>query len=222
MENVIRGLLVVHIIAGFAAFFCAPVALLTLKGGATHRRFGKYYLYLMSVVSATAIIIAVYRPIVFLALVAVFSTYFAFKGYRILQRKNGPAQPLDWAGAALMVASGIGLIALGELQPAGMNMPSPAVAIAFGVVAILFGGFDMLQFVRPAADKNSWWYGHISGMLGSYIAAVSAFSAVNFRFLPPTIRWLWPSIIGVPVIFIWIGYYQRKFNSKKAATPASA
>lgn len=222
MENFIRGLLWIHIAAGFAAFFCAPVALLTLKGGPTHRRFGKYYLYLMSVVSATAIVIAIYRPIVFLALVAVFSFYFAFKGYRILLRKNGPARPLDWAGAVLMVASGAGLIALGTLQPAGFHMPSPTVSIAFGVVAILFGGFDLLQFVRPRADKNQWWYGHMGGMLGSYIAAISAFSAVNFSFLPPTVRWLWPSIIGVPVIFIWIGYYQRKFNRPKGTTAATA
>ncbi|MDP9267730.1 MAG: hypothetical protein M3P27_05310 [Acidobacteriota bacterium] len=222
MENFIRALLVIHIAAGFAAFFCAPVALLTLKGGPTHRRFGKYYLYLMSIVSATAIILAIYRPIVFLALVAVFSFYFAFKGYRILLRKNGPAQPLDWAGAALMVASGIGLVALGVLRPAGFPMPSPTVSIAFGVVAILFGGFDILQFARPIADKNAWWYGHMGGMLGSYIAAVSAFSAVNLKFLPPTIRWLWPSLIGVPVIFIWIAYYQRKFNGKQAAPVATA
>jgi uncharacterized membrane protein len=222
MENVIKALLVVHIVAGFAAFFCAPVALLTLKGGATHRRFGKYYLYLMSVVSATAIIIAIYRPIVFLALVAVFSFYFAFKGYRILQRKNGRAQPLDWTGATLMVASGVGLIALGVLQPPGFPMPSPAVSIAFGVVALVFGGFDMLQFVRPVADKDQWWYGHMGGMLGSYIAAVSAFSAVNLKFLPPTVRWLWPSIIGVPAIFIWVAYYQRKFNRKREGTAATA
>jgi hypothetical protein len=220
MENLIRGLLVLHIIAGFAAFFCAPVALLTVKGGKTHRRFGKYYLYLMMVVALTAMIIAVYRPIVFLALVAVFSAYFAFKGYRILQRKNAPAQPLDWAGASLMVASGVGLITLGLLQPAGYRMPSPAVSVAFGVVAVLFGGFDMLQFLRPPADKNAWWYGHMSGMLGSYIAAVSAFSAVNFSFLPPTVRWLWPSAIGIPVIFLWIGYYQRKFNRRKDAAAA--
>src|SRR3954464_797696 len=179
MESLIKALLVVHVVCGFAAFFCAPVALLTLKGGAVHRRFGKYYLYLMSAVALTAVIIAVYRPVVFLALVAVFSFYFAFKGYRVLQRKHDGAKPIDWVGASLMVASGMGLIALGALQPAGFRMPSPAVALAFGVVAIAFGGFDILQFLRPPADKNEWWYSHMSGMLGSYIAAVSAFSAVN-------------------------------------------
>jgi hypothetical protein len=60
-------------------------------------------------------------------------------------------------------------------------------------------------------------------MLGSYIATVSAFSAVNFHFLPMVIRWLWPSIIGIPGIFLWIGYYRKKFTrspSKVAAVQA--
>jgi hypothetical protein len=220
MENLIQGLLGIHVVAGFLAFFAAPVALFTLKGGAVHRRFGKYYLCLMSVVSATAIVIALYRPIAFLALVAVFSFYFAFKGYRVLQRKHSPATAVDWIGAVLMVGSGAGLITLGAVQPAGFPMPSPAVSLAFGVVAVLFGGFDIVQFLRPPADKNAWWYSHMSGMLGSYIAAVSAFSAVNMKFLPPTVRWLWPTLVGVPVIFLWIGYYQRKFGRKKEVAAA--
>ena len=38
--------------------------------------------------------------------------------------------------------------------------------------------------------------------VASYIAAVTAFSVVNFRLLPTTLRWLWPIAIGVPAIFI--------------------
>jgi hypothetical protein len=49
-------------------------------------------------------------------------------------------------------------------------------------------------------------------MLGSYIATVSAFSAVNFQFLPVVVRWLWPSIVGVPGIFLWMSYYKAKFS----------
>jgi hypothetical protein len=51
----------------------------------------------------------------------------------------------------------------------------------------------------------------MGGVIVSYIAAVSAFSVVNLHFLPTAVRWLWPSAIGVPGIFLWISYYQRKF-----------
>lgn len=49
-------------------------------------------------------------------------------------------------------------------------------------------------------------------MLGSYIAAVSAFSVVNFTFLPPIVRWLWPTAVGVPAILLWVNHYQKKFR----------
>ncbi len=53
-------------------------------------------------------------------------------------------------------------------------------------------------------------------MIGSYIAAVTAFSVVNFYFLPTTLRWLWPTMIGTPAIAIWISYYKRRFSRPKS------
>ena len=38
--------------------------------------------------------------------------------------------------------------------------------------------------------------------------------------LPTAVRWLWPSAIGVPGIFIWVGYYRRRFDRK--GKPAEA
>jgi len=55
-------------------------------------------------------------------------------------------------------------------------------------------------------------------MLGSYIAVVAAFSVVNFYFLPTLLRWLWPTMIGAPGIFIWINYYQKKFRKGAEAS----
>ena len=211
----------VHIFCGMLAFFVAPVAMATLKGGPVHRKAGKIYFWMMAVVGLTAIIMAVYRPIVFLALVAVFSFYFAFRGYRVLQRKHDPAPALDWIVALVTLAGSAGLIVIGGLHPSGVAMPAPIVSIAFGGLGAFIAGIDVHRFLRPSRDKNAWWYSHMGGMLGSYIAAVSAFSAVNFHFLPPAIRWLWPSVIGVPAIFIWIGYYRRKFDRRRtAAVPA--
>jgi hypothetical protein len=63
----------------------------------------------------------------------------------------------------------------------------------------------------------AWWYKHMANMIGSYIAAVTAFSVVNFSFLPITVRWLWPTIIGTPLIALWITYYKLRFNRPKSA-----
>ena len=61
----------------------------------------------------------------------------------------------------------------------------------------------------------------MGGMLGSYVATVSAFSAVNFTFLPLTLRFLWPSILGVPLIFAWIAYYRVRFARRPAPAVAA-
>jgi uncharacterized membrane protein len=74
----IKSLLGVHIAAGSTAFLMAPLALASAKGGKAHRRWGKIYFWAMAVVGSTALVLAVYRPILFLALVAVFSFYAAF------------------------------------------------------------------------------------------------------------------------------------------------
>ena len=40
-ETIIQSLRWTHILAGFIAFFVAPIALITQKGGPAHRRWGK-------------------------------------------------------------------------------------------------------------------------------------------------------------------------------------
>jgi len=224
MEAVVSAVLRLHILAGFTAFFIAPVPLLTAKGGATHRRWGKIYFWAMAVVAASAIFLAIYRPIFFLALVAVFSFYFAFRGYRVLSQKRprqgqGP-KTLDWAGAILAFTGSAALIILGIVRPGPVWASLGTVAVVFGVVGCLLAGADIWRFLYPSPDRNFWWYSHMGGMIGSYIAAVSAFSVVNFHFLPLVVRWLWPTAIGVPAIFIWTGRYRKKFAGGKEASAA--
>jgi hypothetical protein len=201
------------------------VVLAVAKGGKQHRRWGKVYFWLMAAVAATALVLSLYRPILFLTLVAVFSFYMAFSGYRVLFRKHPDhgekAKFVDWTGALLMLAAGVLLIVLGLVRPTALWSRLWLVAIAFGVIATFFGLRDMKSFLGRAKDKNFWWYDHMGGMIGSYIAAVSAFSVVNLRFLPATVRWLWPSAIGIPVILLWTRYYRGKFNGKKAASIAA-
>src|SRR5256885_10379842 len=95
MGSLIAATRLSPVAAGTLALFVAPITMLTAKGGGTHRRWGKVYFWAMAVVAATAIVLAVWKPVVFLALLAVFSFYSAFYGYRALSRKR----PLDTPGA---------------------------------------------------------------------------------------------------------------------------
>ena len=145
----------------------------------------------------------------FLMLIAVFSFYLAFSGYRAVKLKNHPPQEEDWLVAGAAFIAGLGLI--------GMGLYNKIQGDSFGIVAIVFGAGctfdatrDMLRFSRPITDQRAWLITHLTKMLGAYIATVSAVSAVNFQFLPPVWRWLWPTIIIGPMIFMWVQKYRSR------------
>jgi hypothetical protein len=212
----VSAIRIVHITFGMVALFVAPAAMLTVKGGQPHRRWGKIYFWSMAVVAVTAIVLAFWRPVIFLAFVAVFSFYFSFSGYRSLIIKRSVPGAIDWIAVALMILGGIGLLTMGLLHSANLPLPAPIVSIVFGIAGITTGLQDLYRFLKPPTDKNWWWFTHMSGMLASYIATLTAFSATNFRFLPTAVAWLWPTVIGVPVISVWVRYYRRRFRRKEA------
>ena len=224
----LRVLLALHVACGAVGFVCAPVALATAKGGKTHRRWGKIYFWAMTGVAATALVLSLALPIFFLAMVAVFSFYSAFAAYRILYLKDmyRGARPkaVDWLAAVVTVMSSFLLFLMGFLKPELMRVgliqvaghTVSIVAIVFGLIGMRLGQASILRFIKPPEEKMFWWYGHMQGMIGSYIAAMTAFSAVNFShwFGPAWWVWLWPTIVGVPAIAIWTAYYKKRFLPK--------
>jgi hypothetical protein len=208
-------------------FICAPVALLTAKGGKTHRKWGKVYFWAMAVVAASALFLSILLPILFLALVAVFSFYAAFAGYRVLSLKGLPmgarARQVDWAAALITLISSAALAAIGAIRPHMLSGLPRLVPIVFGCIGVFLGGRSILLFLHPPSDKRFWWFEHMNGMIASYIAAWSAFSVVN---LGPLFGnawwvWLWPVVVGVPGIRAWKSYYRSKFSPGRKA-PAIA
>ena len=223
-----RVLLFVHIAAGFGSFVLAPVALITAKGGRAHKRWGAVYLWSMGVVAATALPMALWRPVLFLALVAVFSFYSAFSGFRVVKLKaltrGGRAQAVDWIAAGITLLSSLALALLGWLRPAavqGMGI----VSIVFGILGMRLAYSQLRIFIRKPKEKMFWWYFHLGNMIGSYIAAWTAFSVTTLVRVFPNAgmwMWLWPTMIGVPAIVLTIRYYQRKFTPRSSAPPPPA
>jgi uncharacterized membrane protein len=224
----LRLLLALHIACGVTAFVCAPVALATAKGGKTHRRWGKIYFWAMAGVAVTALILSFALPIYFLAMVSVFSFYACFAAYRILYLKDlyKGARPLaiDWLAAIVTVLSSLLLFLMGFLRPALMGVGVVQIAghtvsivsIVFGLIGVRLGLASIFRFSKQPTEKMFWWFHHMQGMIASYIAAMTAFSAVNLGpfFGNAWWVWLWPTIVGVPAISIWTAYYKKKFTPK--------
>ncbi|SDG26583.1 DUF2306 domain-containing protein [Halorientalis regularis] len=206
-----------HIAAGFLALFAGLGAILTEKGGRRHRRFGRIYVGSMAFVAGSALLLFALAPTPdrqFLALIAVFSFYFVFSGYRVLSRKrpaDGPAA-LDWAAAGLLCLAGLGLLAMGAL---GLRDGSSfgTVLVVFGGISAVFGVRDIREFRTDESEPRAWFFEHLTRMGAGYIATVTAFSTVNFLFLPTVLRWLWPTLVGTPGIFLAIRRYERQFGT---------
>ncbi len=221
-----RALLATHITAGFGSFLLAPVALVTAKGGRQHKCWGMVYLWSMGAVAATALPMALYRPVLFLALVAVFSFYAAFSGYRVLKLKDlargGRAKPIDWVAGVLTFFTSAALAGLGWFRPDIMHMPR-IVPVIFGILGMRLAVVEMHSFVRKPKEKMFWWYTHLGNFIGSYIAAWSAFSVTAIASVAGQhlILWLWPTLVGVPAILATTVYYKRRFSIRRtSAVPA--
>lgn len=216
MFGIFKAVLIIHILFGGVALFVAPAAMLTRKGGLWHRRWGKIFFWSITGVAVTAVVMSLIRSGLFFLLVALFSFYLALTGYRVLYRKTPQQRPgkADWAAVSTMLLGSLALVAYGVYLM--LTSSFGMVAIVFGVIGFLFGMSDIRGFLHPAADKMAWWYSHMTRMLAAYIATVTAFSVVNFKFLPPVPRWLWATAAGTVGIVIWTRYYRRKFSGLRA------
>jgi hypothetical protein len=214
MQNdLFHYVLAVHIAAGTVALLIAPLAMATVKGGLWHRRWGKIYFWTMAGIAFTAVLLCWLRTGLFLFLIALFSFYLALTGYRVLGRKKPGTKPafFDTAIAGAMVLAGGGLIILGAL---GHDQSEHVVRIVFGAIAVYLGAMDIFRLIKPPEAPKAWMLFHLTRFLGAYIATLTAFSVVNFQFLPYFWRWLWPTALGVPAIILWRSYYGKKFRKE--------
>jgi uncharacterized membrane protein len=214
MTIFLRIVLILHVLGGFTALLTGALAMLSRKGGPIHRLNGKIYFGGMTAVFVSAVILSIAHHIPFLLMVGFFSYYMVVRGYRALYlKKLGRGQKagaLDWT--IILSAAGFifYLVIWGILRATAGN--------GFGYVGMVFGGLgssflisDIRKFLRPPTEKMHWWFTHIAGMCGGYIATVTAFVVVNVHLNPGWITWLLPTAIGGPLIFRTIAKYKKQF-----------
>lgn len=208
-----------HAAFGFVALIVAPLAMVSRKGGDWHRRWGRSYFWSMAAVAVTGIGLGAVRGNWLMAMVAVFAFHMVASGYRALYlKKLHEGQRPGRVDRILMIAAGIvngGILLWGAVNLVlGHRGSGPIIFAVFGAIGLLFVWRDAQRFHRTSHDKREWLYAHMTGFLGGYIATVSAFSAVNLGMLEPFwLRWLWPTLIGAPLIAFWVRRYRQRFAS---------
>jgi hypothetical protein len=92
--------------------------------------------------------------------------------------------------------------------------------IALSPLGPFIGAGNLRYLLRGPQSRMHWWYEHLSSMIATGIAGYTAFLVFGAaRLLPSvarsqlyTIFWVLPALIGVPVIWLTVAYYQRKFH----------
>lgn len=185
------------------------------KGGNVHRIAGKVFFWSMVYIFASAIVLGTYHWKPFLLMVSVLSFYLVYSGYRTLYQKQihfgKGIEWYDW-----VVAAACGVYMLGfliwsvDLLINGAN----AMLIVFFSIGGLFSIItEVKRYFQKPDTKHSWLFNHIGRMVGGFIAALTTFSTNVLTFLPGMAQWLWPTLIGTPLIIYWVRTYRKNLTT---------
>ena len=219
MDTLFTFFLIVHIVNGSIGLIAGTINLLRRKGDSFHRRVGLIFVVTMLLTGSSAIVLSFLHPNHFLMIVGVFTIYMVSTGYRYIRLRltevdNDP-KALDWFLTGLMGIAGIIFIGFGAMQLIAQEMFG-LVYLTFGVIGLFFVRRDLMNYRGKVAARNYWLLAHLQRMIGSYIAALTAFLVVNANNITPVIPgfvyWLMPTAILTPLIILW----SRKYEVKKS------
>tara|TARA_Y100001935_G_C17114784_1_gene412641 strand:- start:54 stop:713 length:660 start_codon:yes stop_codon:yes gene_type:complete len=207
-----RPLLYLHILAGFISLGIAYLLLFIKKGNKRHKKLGMIYVYGMSTIFVTAIplsLLGEFNP--FLFVIAIFSFYLAFSGYRQGRDRNGAREQIDKVLGVFITATGILFYSMAVslfLIKDSMWITS----VLFGSIALVLGinDFRRMKIVeRPNFyDRTNL---HLNLMLAATIATTTAFIVTIEPFATIWFNWVAPTIVGTPIII----YFSKRELAKK-------
>ena len=207
-----KPLLYLHILAGFISLGIAYVLLFIKKGNKRHKKLGMIYVYGMTTIFVTAIplsLLGEFNP--FLFVIAIFSFYLAFSGYRQGRDRNGAREQIDKALGIFITGTSILFYSMAVslyLIEDSMWITS----VIFGSIALVFSinDFRRMKIVeRPNFyDKTNL---HLNLMLAGTIATTTAFIVTIEPFSTLWLNWVAPTIVGTPIII----YFSNRELAKK-------
>jgi len=210
-ELIFKILLVIHIIAGSIGLITGTINITRKKGDKLHKNVGLFFLYGMIINGIAGLLMTLIHSNPFLFIVGIFSIYMAATGQRYLSLKGllkgEKAKNIDWILSAIMLLFGIGFVIYGILILFSSNNFG-IVLLVFGFISISMVYQDFKNYKGKNSIKNFWLLVHIQRMIGSYIAAATAFLVVNNTFLPAVVAWLLPTVLLVPLIIKWSNKYK--------------
>ncbi|HMP99021.1 MAG TPA: hypothetical protein PKC24_04510 [Cyclobacteriaceae bacterium] len=216
------AILYLHILAGILALVVAPAAIvLAQKNIQQHKRWGLIFFWSMTLIFVSAVYLSLLRFNPFLLMVAFFSYYSIFSAYRFTKMKavwqKQGIRFYDWLALIVAFVFNLSFLGLGAYHAySGKWGVFAYLAMGFAIGGLLTVRSHFKVFRNGSEQRFHWLFAHMGNMLGGFIAAVTAFSSQVMHFMPGALAWAWPSIVGVPLIFWFIGKYRRRVANGEA------
>lgn len=197
----------VHVAIGMLAFASLWTAAFARKGAQLHRRAGTVYVWTMTVVLATAGVLAITTFLrgnwvggVFLVYLLTITGTSLWMGKRTLRFKGnvaGYTHGLFLPVGVLNILAALGAVTVGIVMKQYFIAGISLIGFLIG-----FGMFAMNR--RPPDHPRTWLKEHIGGMIGAGMATHIAFASIGLRQLFPEANtsvvtlwpWLGPLVIG--------------------------
>ena len=208
MEKIYTVTIIIHVLAGIGALIFGALAIILKKNTPKHKPVGRIYFYCMSTIFVTGVFLSVFKGLLFLFFIAIFTYYATIIAYRALRLKNlhmeqKPAK-IDWIVEAVAGLTFIGLIIFAIVYYVQNRDINALIPFAFGTMGLLGVIKNTKSLLRGPKETMYWLKKHIGNMLGSYIGAITAFVVNQSEHipLPPIVLWLGPTAILVPIIVL--------------------
>lgn len=216
MGTLIKGMLIIHVIAAVVALLSGALAIILKSNTPRHKPIGRIYFWSMTVIFITATFISVVKNLQFLFFIGIFTYYATLIAYRALRLKNlhQGQKPLliDWIIEAIAGTTFLCMLVFSIIVYLRTGSAQAVVPFVFGVLGVWGVSRNVRVFVKGPAETLYWLKKHIGNMCGSYIGAITAFTVNQSEHIPlnPIILWLGPTVIILPIIVFEL----RKVKSK--------
>lgn len=217
-----KVILLSHAIAGGLTLASGLMAAFVgKKGEKLHRQVGQVFFWSMSwIFVSSLIIVSLLRFNFFLLIIAVFSFYMTFSGYRALKiKKSLKVEWYDWAASIVTMLFGFSLMVIGVrlLVLHGYSNAMAYLSLFFGFFTLNTGRVNFQGFRAKERPKMWWWFAHMNSMCGALIASITAFLVQNGEIFGVADRmnwmlWVLPALIGSPMISYWARKYRKQFG----------
>ncbi|MEL7533075.1 MAG: hypothetical protein AAFN10_17290, partial [Bacteroidota bacterium] len=224
METVFNILLGLHITAGAISLILFWIPVFVKKGKGLHAKVGRFYVYAMWAVVGSAAVLCVLNIFrdrlimaAFLGVITVLTAHPLWYAIAILKYKRevpvriiNIRRALSWVLFLGSVGITIWSIQL-QLQGAAILL------LIFGIIGIISSRPAFISVAKAQASAN-WLLDHLDGMIGTGIAAYTAFLAFGARSMMAdlfseqlmVIPWVLPTIVGTIIIRVMKNRYSPK------------